>query len=245
MSNNAIMPIGLFQSSEQSALLREKLEQTFRTIARSSPKISLIINTACADSVVGKKASPAHNALYEARQEILRKETIPRAKDFDEVIVAGVFPDEFRKEFPRVRFVPVPPQKRDRWDALLQRDVGARFATGDVLVFCHDDHAPGETLPDLCRNLYPEVDILVPKRIHLATGEEINNGREQGYMGGHCYAMRRWIWAEVPLTSAPDEYWDIYLTPVWQKAGARIVWTNRACHYDCESKELGDNRLVP
>jgi hypothetical protein len=117
----------------------------------------------------------------------------------------------------------------------MQREHGARLTTGDIIVFCHDDHAPGDGLADYLRTLTPDVDIVVPRRVHLLTKATLNNGSEQKYMGGHCYAMRRWIWATVPLTSAPDEYWDTHLTQIWTTAGATISWTDAVCHYDCEA----------
>ena len=215
--------------------------KALRVMAGTMPRVSIVINTACADPFSQDRGSPAHGLPYKRRIEILKDETIPRSKDFDDIIVAGSYPESLPRLFPHVRFVPVMGEKHDRWDALLQRETGARYASGGVIVFCHDDHAPGENLADICRALPPKVDILVPKRIHMKTGQEINNGREEGYMGGHCYAMRRWILAEVPLTTAPDEFWDIWLTPVWRKKGANIVWTDRACHYDCESENMGDN----
>ncbi|MGO9836801.1 MAG: hypothetical protein ACLP1X_21620 [Polyangiaceae bacterium] len=167
----------------------------------------------------------------------MEKEILPRSLGFDEVIVVGIYPASIADRFPGVRFVAVPSQRRNRWDALFQREVGARFATGDVLVFCHDDHAPGEGFARYLHELPSDVDILVPKRIHLKTGLVLNNGEADGYMGGHCYAMRRWIWASVSLTLAPDEYWDTFLTPMWKNVGARIAWTDDIVHYDCEAAE--------
>lgn len=203
--------------------------------------VSLIINTACGDAVVGSRSNPFRTASYASRAALLEKVVLPRCTGFDDVIVAGSIPPKLDEAFPDVRFVDVQPARRDRWDALLQREVGARFASGHILVFCHDDHAPGEGLADYLRNLPLDVDILVPNRVHLKTGATLINGRErpglEPYMGGHCYAMRRWIWAAVPLTNAPDEFWDIYLTPLWKKAGANIVWDDSVCHYDCEALE--------
>jgi hypothetical protein len=203
----------------------------------SGLKISLIINTACADPVVRQRNNPFRAACYGERAGLLEKEILPRSAGFDEVVVAGSFPPQLKERFPLVRFVPVPPQRRDRWDALFQREVGARFTTGDILVFCHDDHAPDDRLAAFLRELPPDIDILVPKRVHLRTGAVLENGKADGYMGGHCYAMRRWIWASVSLTLAPNEYWDVYLTPIWKNAGANIVWSDDAIHYDCEARE--------
>lgn len=200
-------------------------------------KVSLVINTACADPIIGDRTNPYRVSPYRQRAAILENDVLPRTSGFDEVIVAGVFPSDMPEKFPDIQFVWVEPQRHDRWDALTQREEGARLSTGDVIAFCHDDHAPGESLADCLRSLPADVDILVPKRVHLMTGASLNNGRADNYMGGHCYAMRRWIWAKIPLTVAPDEYWDIYLTPLWRAAGATIAWTDVAVHYDCEARE--------
>jgi hypothetical protein len=200
-----------------------------------SIRVSLIINTACADPQVSARRNPFRAATYAERASLLENDILPRAKNFNEVIVSGAFPSTLPDRFPAARFVHAAAQRYDRWDALHQREVGARFASGDILVFCHDDHASGEALADYLRRLDGGVDIVVPKRIHLKTGATLNNGRVDNYMGGHCYAMRRWIWASCPLTSAPDEFWDTYLTPIWKKAGANIIWTDDASHYDCEA----------
>jgi len=205
--------------------------------APMKPRVSLIINTACGDPIIGERRNLYRSATYQQRIDLLATQVLPRVQGFDEVIIAGVFPKLLTEQFPDFRFVHVPAQRHDRWDALAQRETGARWATGDILVFCHDDHAPGETLADYLRSMPPTTDILVPKRVHLKNGASMNNGRADGYMGGHCYAMRRWIWASIPLTTAPDEFWDIYLTPLWRTAGASIVWTDDACHYDCEALE--------
>jgi hypothetical protein len=206
-------------------------------LSGSGTRVSLIINTACADSIVGDRQNPFRSARYRDRARLLEHEVLPRCGGFDEIVVSGVFPMSLADRFPSVRWVAVPQQRRDRWDALNQREVGARFVSADILVFCHDDHAPGAGLADYLRMLPPDVDILVPRRVHLITGAVLNNGKADGYMGGHCYAMRRWIWATVPLTAAPDEFWDTYLTPIWRTAGAKIVWSEEALHYDCEATE--------
>ena len=202
-------------------------------------RVSIVINTACGDAEAAGRHNEYRSAAYSTRAELLRQHVLPACTGFDEIIVAGIFPPELRKEFPHVQFVDVPPVRRNRWDALHQRDVGARYSTGDVVVFCHDDHAPGETLAAYLREMPQTTDILVPQRLHMKTRQPLINGRERlpPYMGGHCYAMRRWIWAALPLTAAPDEYWDIVLTPMWQQLGARIVWDDSVVHYDCEATE--------
>lgn len=210
-------------------------------------KTSLIFNTACMDPLVRSSKNFWRTASYGDRVEVL-KETIKCAEGFDEIIVAGTFePGE------GYQYVEVQPRFRDRRDALYQREFGARYSTGDVLVFCHDDHRPGEDFCDkllqvyLCINRteqekeswkeYTDWDLLIPERRHLVTDEILNNGKEKGYMGGHCLVMKRWLWAEVPWIMLDTEYWDISMTRLWKEAGAKLLWVDDLVHYDCEATE--------
>jgi hypothetical protein len=200
---------------------------------------SLIINTACGDAMVVGKKNPYRSRRYGERAELLRSEVIPRAEraGFSEIIVAGMFPQSLAEEFPRLLWVVVPPQRNNRWDGLYQREMGARFATGDTLTFCHDDHYPGEGYAYSLDAVPDPWDILIPRRIHAETGATLNNGEADGYMGGHCYTQRRWTWAALPLTTAPDEWWDIWLSPRWKQLGAQFLYTDALQHYDCEALE--------
>ena len=100
-------------------------------------KISLIINTAALDPLVNNKSNPHRIRGYSDRANML-SQTLAKVKgEFDEIIVAGTF-----EEGSGYRYVEVQPRFRDRRDALYQREYGARYATGDVLVFCHDDRGP-------------------------------------------------------------------------------------------------------
>lgn len=153
-----------------------------------SARVSLIVNTACADPVIAERRNPFRSAPYKNRAALLAEEILPRCSGFAEVIVAGVFPDWMPRSFPLVDFIHVAPVRHDRWDALVQREAGARYSSADVFVFCHDDHAPGEGLGARAAGM--DADILVPRRVHLRTSATLNNGKADGYMGGHCYAMR-------------------------------------------------------
>ena len=196
-------------------------------------KISLIINSASKDpALVGGnmyRATP-----YSARYGMLKDRILPSLGGFDEVIVCGVF-----EPGTGWRYVPMKPRRRDRRDALHQRDLGAAYSTGDILVFCHDDHAPAHDFADQLRALAddPSWDLIVPERRHGVTDAVLNNGRAENYMGGHCLAMRRWLWAEVPWTSVDTEYWDTTMTRLWREAGGKIVWSDTLIHYDLEATE--------
>lgn len=196
----------------------------------SKPSVSIIFNTCCMDTRARFKRNDFRSALYVERAALL-KETLKGLSGFDEVIVAGNF-----EEGEGYRYVEVPPYFHDRRDALRQREAGARFAKGDLLVFSHDDHAPGENFAYQLRDIANEEwDILVPRRVHFQTKAELNNGKVDGYMGGHLLAMKRWIWAKVPWTSLNTEWWDVSMTRLWREAGAKIVWNDGLIHYDMEA----------
>lgn len=195
-------------------------------------RISLIYNTACMDKVVRERNNHYRQASYAEREELLSK-ALRGVTGFDEVIVAGTF-----KEGDGYRYVPVTPYVRDRRDALWQREWGARYSTGDILVFSHDDHELGEGFAETLREMLDEPwDLLVPQRRHSKTQEKLENGEAAGYMGGHALVMRRWLWAEVPWVSVDTEWWDVTMTRLWEEAGGRIVWTDRLVHYDIEAME--------
>jgi len=197
-------------------------------------KISLIINTAALDPwALAQGGNMFRSAQYNSRAALLRSTLSDKLlKDFDEVIVAGVF-----EEGEGYNYVEVAPRFRDRRDALWQREIGARHATGDILVFCHDDHRPGDNFGAIL-DISEPWDLLIPKRVHGITGATLINGSEADpqYMGGHCLAMKRWLWAEVPWTSVDTEYWDVPMTKLWRSAGAELLWSDEVEHLDIEAQ---------
>lgn len=191
-------------------------------------KHALIINTSCLDPFVMGQKNPHRKQLY-AQRDAMVQQIVASAQQFDEIIIAGVYrPGE------DYLYVPVSPERRNRSDALMQREVGARYSTSDTLTFCHDDHMPAE---DYLSHLPADWDLIVPKRIHKATNETLNNGLDDAYMGGHCLTMRRWLWARVPWTSTEMTYWDITMTRIWKEAGASILYSDLMIHYDLEAAE--------
>lgn len=153
---------------------------------------------------------------------------------FDEIIVAGNYkPDS--AEPPRYTYLEVSPMYGDRRDALMQREMGARLSTGEVLVFTHDDHTPDFTKEDI-----PEGDwgILVPKRVHGLTAGDLPNGQEEGYMGGHTLLMRRHIWVSIPwLSVLPHRCWDLPMTQIWSQSNVKITFTDDISSTDLEAGE--------
>lgn len=214
-------------------------------------KLSLIVNTAALDPRIGGRSNPHRRSRYMNREHLLRDEILPavREQDWDEVLVVGQWePGE------GYEYIEMEPRYRDRRDALWQRDLGFRASTGDILTFCHDDHRPGDGYAEKLRNLiddpsFPEWDILVPKRIHAETGEEMNNGhpkwsaldgrpmefRKDGYMGGHCCTFRRWVPARIPWTTLDTEFWDTEMSRIWRQAGAEMVFAEDLVHLDLEA----------
>lgn len=201
-------------------------------------KISYIINTASRDAWQHGRGNPWRVAGYSERYTLLKDKVLPAAlpQGFDETIVAGIF-----EEGAHYRYVMVLPRCRDRRDALWQRELGARHATGDILVFSHDDHM---LHPQFLKTLRawiavpPEPwDLLIPKRVHGVTGKELNNGKQDDYMGGHVLVMKRWLWAEIPWTSVDTEFWDTTMTRLWRQAGGKLVYADDLVHIDVEAKE--------
>lgn len=201
-------------------------------------RVSLIINTACGDHIVAQVTGRYQSQPYGARVELLRNRILSAAirDGFDEIILAGVVPDGF--SFPGVKIVNSPPQRRDKWDALIQRDTGAMYSMGDVLVFCHDDHMVSKGLVESLRVMPPDVDILVHPRVHGQSGELLNNGRTDGYIGGHYCCVRRYVWKNRPWVSVEprdtDDAWDVGITRIWQEMGAKISWVDTLPFTDLE-----------
>lgn len=208
-------------------------------------RVTYVLNTASKDPWVHGK-NPHRQADYRSRYDLVKQYILPAIleQEFDEVIVAGCF-----EEGEGYCYIPVAPRCRDRRDALWQREIGARHATGDILVFGHDDHAPGKMFHGnlrmhmLGRNAArpdaPEWDLIVPRRIHGVTQAVLNNGFEDGpgktsYTGGHIMVLKRWLWATVPWTSVNSEFWDCTQSRLWEEAGGKIHFATDLTHIDME-----------
>jgi len=196
-------------------------------------RTSLIINTACGDPFAS--AVPTREAMYEDRYEYIKRIISEFGGVCDEIVIAGKLPDG---ELEGVcRYIELIGGYGDRRDALLQREMGARASTGDVLIFTHDDHLPRWTRQDIEEEYGGSWDILVPKRIHGITGEVLNNGRENGYMGGHTLVMKRDTWIRIPwVTVIPERCWDLPFTKLWKQEGVTIAYSDILKSVDLEAK---------
>lgn len=199
--------------------------------SRRGMKTSYILNTACLDPKVRHRSNPYVPGTYGERAELIREKILPSLEQFDEIIVAGVF-----EPGDNYTYVNVPSTSYRRSDALRQREAGARRATGDILVFGHDDHRPESEFAEKLQNTGGGWDLLVPKRIHEETNRVLNNGRDADYMGGHVLALKRALWARVPWTSVVTSYWDVPMTRLWREADAEIVFSDEIVHYDLERR---------
>lgn len=199
-------------------------------------RLSLIINTAAGDPWVARQRNMYRAAAYGQRAVYLQQ-ILDAAAGFDEIILAGSPPSINLKAPEGIRLirVEVPPRKRDRSDALWQREVGARFSTGSHLVFTHDDHAPGPDFAETLRRTHFEGNLIIPERLHGLTGESLENGKARGYMGGHLLVMERGLWAKVPWYSVDTEYWDVPMTTLWEQAGGKLQWTDLLSCIDLEA----------
>lgn len=197
-------------------------------------RTSLIINTAALAPHAATTRNPHRQNPYAARADLVEIIVDECWKDYDEVIVAGNYkPDS--AEPPRYTYLEVSPMYGDRRDALMQREMGARLSTGEVMCFTHDDHLPEFGAEDIPEG---DWDILVPAREHGVTGEHLPNGQEQGYMGGHTLLMRRHVWVSIPwLSVITHRCWDLPMTQIWKQSNVKIVFTDDINCVDLEAEE--------
>jgi hypothetical protein len=194
-------------------------------------RTSLIVNTACGDPHARSHRNIHRSTSYGDRWEGLKQ--IVSQCEFDEIIVCGIIPEDDGLAVDS--YIHLVGGYGDRRDALLQREVGARGSTGDLLIFTHDDHMPGFSGEDI--HDVEDWDILVPQRVHGVTGEILNNGKEQGYMGGHTLVMHRNVWVRLPWVSVvPDRCWDLPMTQLWYDNDIRIAFSDILQSIDIEAQ---------
>jgi hypothetical protein len=195
---------------------------------------SLIINTAALAPHAATSSNLWRTGTYAERAKLVERIVDTCYGKWDEIIVAGNYKPDSAKPS-RYIYIDVSPMYGDRRDALVQREMGARLSTGELLAFTHDDHSPDFAAKDI-----PDGDwhILVPKRIHGISGVKLPNGEEEGYMGGHTLIMRRDIWVVIPwLTVTPHRCWDLPMTRIWKEAGLNIEFSDDLVSIDLEAQE--------
>jgi hypothetical protein len=209
-------------------------------------RIELIFNTCVGDPAVANNSNPHRQATYADRWPGLLATLIEQAKEeeawWHQITVVGQLSEDHITELASyelgINYIEVPPLRRQRSDALLYREIATRHSSADVFVYSHDDHRPETGMPDkllyLCEK---DSSIIIPKRVHLATNEELNNGKDDDYMGGHVLAMTRGAWAKVPWTRVNTTYWDVPMTRLWRDADVNLVWDDGIICYDIEATE--------
>jgi len=198
-------------------------------------KLSVIINT-CALEDNDTKSSGGKGPTHAGRAYALRNFILPRyIADplVDEIIVVGTW--GFSEEY---TYIPMPSVYKSCTDALLQRHAAAQAATGDILIFQHDDHmfSSLDTMQDIF--LHVDTDVLSPARytrLRSVSGERLNNGEQHGYISGHGTAYRREVIEQCPWGDVPPVFtWDIEHTKQIRAAGFNPVWSEDLQLWDCE-----------
>lgn len=148
----------------------------------------------------------------------------------DEIIVVGEwYPGE------GYTYVEAPSIHFSSDDALHQRQAGFEAATGDVLIFQHDDHILDPTFTDVLEAC--AVYVVVPQRwtrLRNAEGERLPNG-EPHYISGHCAIYRREVLKFCPWSAVPVcRTWDIEHTKQIRAANFSVHWSDTLRVWDCE-----------
>ena len=204
----------------------------------SDARISLIVNTCClgprAHEITGSR-SPTPHAF---RAFMLGNAMLPfyRADvSFDEIIVVGEF-----VEGPGYKYVHSPSTHFSCIDALEQRQRGFEASTGDILIFTHDDHFLDYTFGARLKAMlpFPEgVEIVLPQR-RRRTFEDyqiLNNGRDNGYLGGHVVLGTRRAFEIVPWGDVEKVHeWDRAMTHLVATRGVEARWTEDLWAWDVE-----------
>ena len=199
-------------------------------------RLSVVINTCClgprAHEITGSWTFTPH-AL---RAYSLGNFILPfyRADaSIDEILVAGEF-----VEGEGYRYVPCPSTHFSCIDALAQRQAAFEAATGDVIVFHHDDHMIDYTFAAKLKTAdMTKVDVILPERRRRTMGghEVLNNGGKDGYISGHCVVMTREACEKAPWNAVQHVFeWDVSHTRLIAAAGLRALHTDLIWCWDVE-----------
>lgn len=194
-------------------------------------RLSVVINT-CAASP--RQTPSSTGILHSARAYALRNFIIPYYQHHpavDELIVVGEW------EPGQYLYLHQPSEHFNWNDALVQRQRGFLASSSPWVLFTHDDHWC-ELPQGWADRAY---DVVVPDRwtrLRNGTGEQINNGRNDGYIMGHCAFFRRAVIDACPWDVIPPSkrIWDVLHTRMVMDAGFHIHWDD---HIRCWDVEMG------
>jgi hypothetical protein len=194
--------------------------------------ISLVVNTACLGLRAGAILSSGKRP-HDLREFLLKCFIIPEAMAnpaISEIIVAGEFePGE------GYTYVRAPSVYFNCRDALHQRQRGFEAATGDVILFQHDDHLVQGDFPPM--EVFTDTQVVVPQRrtrMRQAIGERLNAG-EGRYVSGHAAFYSREAITKCPWGQVPKVYqWDRAHTEQLLDAGFRVGMADQMMAWDIE-----------
>ena len=201
-------------------------------------KIDYIITTATGDPNAWPQHTPSRVQPMQKRIELLRDRILPAAIGFDDIIVVGRCHGSIKDAHPDITYIHLPPLVRDRVEAFRQREVASRWSTADCFVLGADDHALCDDFVVKLREMMDEPwDILTPKRIHGITGEELNNGKEDGYSPWHLHVVRRHVWAQLPWTTVSTLWCDVAYPRIYADMNFKMEWSDELWSIDVEAEE--------
>ena len=202
-------------------------------------RLSVVINTCALGPRAAETASATNGAVYAARRFALGNFILPAYLNDDfisEVIVVGEW-----CEGEGYTYIHSPSRYFSSDDAVAQREAAAKVATGDIIVFQHDDHIlHPKAAKELVTSEMDGADVLVlPRFVRSRLGDLAKpNGSSATppYIGGHCAAYTSDAISRVPWRAVPAiREWDQAQTMLMRAAGLNIRWpTNTPRVYDCE-----------
>ena len=207
--------------------------------------ITLVVNTAAMQPEITLSSGKVPHSW---RGYALRNWILPAYINnpyIDQLIVSGVW-----EEGEGYEYVCCPSVNFDCTDALFQRHAGFLKATGDILIFAHDDHFLPE-MPDpigKCMDRDEVYGVISPSRytrLRKVEGERLFNGEDRfpfsncpgvPYISGHCGIYRREVIEKCPWNKVDKVFtWDICHTRQIKEAGFKINWTDDIRCWDVEN----------
>lgn len=198
-------------------------------------KVSMCVNT-CALGARAKEVTGNHTSTPHAVRSYALGNFILPAYCADpyiaEVIVSGEWcsGDGYT-------YIPVPSRYFSSDDAIAQRQASFAAATGDILIFAHDDHilAPGTAREIAVNGLEADV-VVLERKIRSSKGDlALNNGRRAGYIGGHAVAYKREVLERLPWGCLPAIHeWDVAQTLMMRQARFSLSWPEDLVVFDVE-----------